>query len=251
MEAMPSDESSSAAVRRGQFATTRWSMVLAAGRKNSPESQSALAALCEAYWYPLYAFLRRKGYAAGDAQDLTQGFFALLLERNDVAMVRKERGKFRSYLIAALQNYLANERDRQRAQKRGGGRKPLSLDFASAENRYAAQAADRRTPEDAFARQWALTLLEQVQSALHQEMSSQGKAEQWERLHVYLTGETAAASYVEAAAALDMSEGAVKTAVHRLRRRFGELLRREIAETISDESAIDEEIQELFAALRR
>jgi RNA polymerase sigma-70 factor (ECF subfamily) len=210
-----------------------------------------LAALCEAYWYPLYAFLRRKGYAASDAQDLTQGFFALLLERNDVATLRQERGKFRSYMIAALQNYLANERDRQRAQKRGGGRKPLSLDFAAAESRFALQAADRRTPEDAFARQWALTLLKQVQSALREELASQGKAEQWERLHVYLTGESAAASYAEAAAQLGMSEGAVKTAVHRLRRRFGELLRREIAETVSDEAAVEEEIQELFEALRR
>lgn len=237
--------------RRGNFATTRWSMVLAAGQRSSPESKSALAALCEAYWPPLYAFLRRKGYSPADAQDLTQGFFTLLLERNDMAAVRRERGKFRSFLIASLQHFLANEHDRRTAQKRGGGRKPLSLDFDAAERGYAIQASDQRSPEDAFARQWALTLLDRVQTLLRQEQEAQGKAEQWERLGPYLTGEQRAAPYTETAAALGLSEGAVKTAVHRLRRRFGELLRQEIAQTVSESSSVDQEIGELFEALRR
>jgi RNA polymerase sigma-70 factor (ECF subfamily) len=244
------DAAESAPLRRERFATTRWSMVLAAGRSSSPDSRSALAELCQTYWYPLYAFLRRKGYAAHDAQDLTQGFFALLLERNDVQSVRRERGRFRAFLIASLQHYLANEHDRRNAQKRGGGRKPFSLDFASAESRYCAEPADRRTPEDAYARQWALTLLDRVQSNLRDEFSEQGKSTQWERLNVYLGGDKTAPSYAETAAALDMTEGAVKTAVHRLRRRFGELIRREIAETVSDESSIDDEVRDLFDALR-
>jgi RNA polymerase sigma-70 factor (ECF subfamily) len=249
---MPLDDAAeSVPLRRGRFATTRWSMVLAAGRSSSPKSQSALAELCETYWYPLYAFVRRKGYEAHDAQDLTQGFFALLLERNDVQSVRRERGKFRAFLIASLQHYLANEHDRRNARKRGGGRKLFSLDFAAAENRYSAEPADRRTPEDAYARQWALTLLERVQASLRDELAQQGKAAQWDRLHVFLAGDKATPLYSEAAVALGMTEGAVKTAVHRLRRRFGEQLRREIAETVSDPSAVDGELQELFEALRR
>ena len=249
---MPPDyDSPSISLRREAFASTRWSMVLAAGRRSSPESQSALAALCETYWYPLYGYLRRKGYAAHDAADLTQGFFAMLLERNDVAAVRREKGKFRAYLIAALKHYLANERDRRRALKRGGGCKLLSLDFAAAESRFAAEAVDRHTPEDAYARQWALTLLDRVQAMLREEQVSQGRAEPWERLHVYLTGEKAAPPYAQTAEALNMTEGAVKTAVHRLRKRFGELLRKEIAETVGDEAAVDEELRELFEALRR
>jgi RNA polymerase sigma-70 factor (ECF subfamily) len=171
---MPPDDSRSASLRPGRFATTRWSIVLAAGRKSSPDSRSALAQLCETYWYPLYTFLRRKGYSPHDAQDLTQGFFTLLLERNDVQSVRRERGKFRSFLIASLQHYLANEHDRRAAQKRGGGRKVLSLDFDAAESRYAAQAEDPATPEDAYARHWALTLLDRVQAALRDELSRQG-----------------------------------------------------------------------------
>jgi RNA polymerase sigma-70 factor (ECF subfamily) len=226
-------------------------MVVAAGWKSSPESAAALAALCEAYWYPLYAYLRRKGYEAYDAQDLVQGFFTLLLERNDIAAVQRERGKFRSYLIAALRHFLANEYDRGQAQKRGGGRKTLSLDFDQAELRFASLTPDHRTPEDLFVRQWALTLLEQVQTRLRNELIAQGKDEHWERLQVYLTRDDGSAPYAQTAAALDMTEGAVKTAVHRLRRRFGEMLRQEIAETVDDEAAIDEEIYGLFEALRR
>ncbi|MBW3599508.1 MAG: sigma-70 family RNA polymerase sigma factor, partial [Planctomycetes bacterium] len=156
------------AARGGRFATTRWSMVLAAGRQSSPEAESALAALCETYWYPLYAYLRRKGYSSHDAQDLTQGFFSLILRRGDVASVRRERGKFRSFLIAALQHYLANEHDRRVAQRRGGGRRLLSLDFDAAESRFAAEPVDPRTPEDAYARQWAMTLLDRVRSGLRE-----------------------------------------------------------------------------------
>jgi RNA polymerase sigma-70 factor (ECF subfamily) len=225
-------------------------MVLAAGKRGSLESKAALAQLCEMYWSPLYVYLRRKGYDASDAQDLTQGFFALLLARNDVQSVRRERGKFRAFLIASLQHYLANEHDRRKAQKRGGGRKLLSLDFQAAESRFAAEPADRRTPEDYYARQWALTLLDRAQSDLRREVASQNKTLQWERLHVYLGGDKTAPPYAESAAALGMTEGAVKTAVHRLRRRFGDLIRSEIAQTVSDPAAVDDEVRELFEALR-
>jgi RNA polymerase sigma-70 factor (ECF subfamily) len=181
---------------------------------------------------------------------VVQGFFARLLEKGDLANVSPERGRFRSFLLAAIKHFLANERDRSRAIRRGGGRMALSLDVAAAESRYAAEAADSRTPEAVFDRQWALTLLARVQDRLREEFSTAGKQERYQQLHPLLSGESSG-SYRDAAAALGLTENAVMVAVHRLRQRFRELLREEIAQTLCSPEQIDDEIQDLFAALRQ
>jgi RNA polymerase sigma-70 factor (ECF subfamily) len=247
---MHDEDSNSVPAKRGHFATTRWSVVLAAGQSDSGEAKDALATLCETYWYPLYAYVRRQGYDCASAQDLTQGFFARLLEKEDLRNVSRERGRFRSFLLASLKHYLINEWDRARAEKRGGGRVHLSLDFDSAESRYRLEPADRGTPETLYARHWALTLLDRVQELLRQEAIDAGKAGQFEQLRVFLTGSGKSESYKQAAEQLGMTEGAVKTAVHRLRRRFRERLRGEIAQTVTTEEDIDDEIHHLFEVLR-
>jgi RNA polymerase sigma-70 factor (ECF subfamily) len=235
---------------RADFATTQWSIVLAAGRNSTPYAQAALGALCQLYWRPLYSFLRRTGCSPEEAEDVVQGFFARLLERGDLAQVSPERGRFRSFLLAAIKHFLANERDRARAVRRGGGRTTFSLDVAAAESRYAAEASDARTPEAVFDRHWALTLLARAQERLRDEFAAGGKRERFEQLHPLLHGDSGG-SYREAAAALGLSENAVMVAVHRLRQRFRELLREEIAQTLAGPEQIDEEIRDLFAALRR
>lgn len=233
-----------------RFATTRWSIVLAAQQEGPGDPGTALATLCETYWYPLYSYVRRQGYQEAEAQDLTQAFFARLLEKNDLQDVGRERGKFRSFLLASLKHFLSNERDRRQAAKRGGGRQMLSLDFERAEQRYRHEPADRRTPEAEFDRQWALTLLAQVRESLQEQWQTAGKGEQFARLSPWLTGTPSAASYREAGEALGMSEGAVKVAVHRLRQRFGRLLREEIAQTVGTSDEIEDEVRQLFDALR-
>jgi RNA polymerase sigma factor (sigma-70 family) len=232
-----------------QFATTRWSLVLAAGQRGSPQSSAALATLCENYWYPLYAYVRRRGHQADQAQDFTQAFFARLLEKNDLAAADPGRGRFRSFLLTSLKHFLANEWDRNRAQKRGGGGSVLSIDFGTAEERYRAEPAHDLTPEKIFDRRWALVLLENVLARLHDEAAQAGKADGFDRLKGFLTGEQPAATYGQLAAELNMSEGALKVAVHRLRRRYRELLRAEIEETVADAEEIDQEIRDLFSAL--
>jgi RNA polymerase sigma-70 factor (ECF subfamily) len=232
-----------------QFATTRWSLVLAAGKRSSPQSSAALATLCENYWYPLYAYVRRRGHEANEAEDFTQAFFARLLEKNDLAAADPERGRFRSFLLASLKHFLANEWDRARAEKRGGGRAALSIDFGTAEERYRAEPTHDLTPEKIFERRWALVLLENVLARLHDESAQAGKADSFDRLKGFLTGEQSAGTYGQLAAELNMSEGAVKVAVHRLRRRYRELLRAEIEETVADPDEIDQEIRALFSAL--
>jgi DNA-directed RNA polymerase specialized sigma24 family protein len=232
-----------------EFATTRWSIVLAARAHGAPHAQAALENLCQTYWLPLYAYLRGVGCAPEEAEDIVQGFFARLLEKGDFAQVSPERGRFRSFLLAAVKHFLANERDRARAIRRGGGRAAFSLDVGAAESRYAAEACDRRTPETVFDRQWALTLLARVEDRLRGEFASAGKAERFAQLHPLLSGESGR-SYGEAAAALGLTENAVMVAVHRLRQRFRELLREEIAQTLSGPEQIDDEIRDLFAALQ-
>ena len=232
-----------------RFVTTHWSVVLAAGRPSAPESQAALATLCGAYWYPLYASVRAQGYASHDAQDLTQEFFARLLTRNDFAAADRNKGRFRSFLAGALKHFLANERDRARARKRGDGRAPLSLDFEAAEGRFRQEPTHAFTAERAFARRWAVTILDKVLARLREEFAAAGKAPLFDRLKVFLSGEKSTRSYADLAGELNMTEGAVKVAVHRLRRRYRELLRGEIAQTIADPHEIDDEIRELFAAL--
>jgi RNA polymerase sigma factor (sigma-70 family) len=231
-----------------EFASTHWSLVLAAGRRSLPASDQALAALCSAYWYPLYAYARRRLGDVHVAQDLAQEFFARLLEKNILASAQQERGRFRGFLITAFKNFLANEGDKARAQKRGGGMAPLPLDFRAGDARYDLEPSHAWTPERLFERQWALALLEQVLIALRAEFVADGKETLFERLKGSLTGETAIA-YAELAGVLDMSEGAVKVAAHRLRKRYRELLRREVAQTVADPEEVDDEIRRLFEAL--
>lgn len=244
-----SPETSKPVAGRDRFAPTRWTMVLAAvGGGEAGQGREALERLCATYWYPLYAFVRRQGYGAHDAQDLTQGFFARLLEKKDLAAVDRAKGKFRSFLLAALQHYLANEWDRAQAQKRGGGVALLSIDDAEAERRYHEEPAEQMTAEQLFDRRWALTLLDRVLARLGDEMRSEGRDAHFEALKFCLTGERGAA-YGEIASRLGTSEGALKVAVHRLRDRYRALLRAEIAETVGSDAEVDEELRQLFSAL--
>jgi RNA polymerase sigma-70 factor (ECF subfamily) len=234
---------------RRDFATTRWSLVLAARRRSTAESRQALAALCAAYWSPLYAYIRRRGFQIDEAQDLTQEFFARMLEKQSLEHVSREKGRFRAFLLASLKNFLANYRRDERALKRRPAGGIMSLDFAAAEERYRLEPLDRLTPEKLYERRWALALLEQTLARLQAEYEVSGKAIVFERLKPYLSAGREANSYAEAAADLDMSEGAVKVAVHRLRRRYRELLRREVAQTVADPDDLEEELRSLFEAL--
>ena len=212
----------------------------------------ALATLCETYWYPLYAFLRSRHYSAEDAQDLTQAFFARLLEKQTIRQADPARGRFRSFLLVSLKNFAANERDRAIATKRGGGVPTLSLEFETAEGRFQMEPpSGDDTPERAFDRHWAFALLDRVMSRLHAETGRSGNPSQFDRLKAYLTGDQPQMSYAETASALGTSEGAVKVAVHRLRRRFRDLVRDEIAQTLSSPEEIDDELQHLFASVGR
>lgn len=231
------------------FVTTRWSIVLAAGRGPTPRSQDALATLCETYWHPLYAYARRKGFNSEDAEDLIQAFFARLLEKQDLRRVDPKLGKFRSFLLASLNHFIANERDRARAKKRGGGQPILSLDMQDAEGRYQIDPADHLTPEKVFERKWALSVIDRVFARVRQEYLQRNKGAMFDRLKSSLVGETARAPYQQIAAELGTSEGNVKVAVHRLRRRFREVLREEIAQTVGAEDQIEEEIRYLFTVL--
>ena len=233
----------------GRFATTRWSVIAAAQDPSSPQAQEALAILCSTYWYPLYAFIRSQGYTADQSQDLTQGFFAGLLERHTLEVVDRGRGKFRSFLLTACKHYLAHERERAGAQKRGGGRRLFSLDFADGEARYLAEPSHARTPEKLFARNWALTMLDEVLTRLRGEFTQKGKTQLFDHLRVFLLGEKDALPYGQVARALGMAEGTVKVAAHRLRQRLRVLVCEEIAQTVADAANIEEEIRELFAAL--
>lgn len=235
----------------GRFETTHWSLVLAAGRTPTAKSRAALATLCEHYWYPLYAFLRRQGHSAEDAQDLTQGFFARVLEKGWLQDVRPERGRFRSFLLASLSHFVSNERDRARALKRGGPKPPLPLEIETAEGLYQLEPRDDLTPERIFDRRWALTLLDRVLARLKAEFHERGKGGMFETLKVFLDGDRSGDSYKEVGAALEMTEGAVKVAVHRLRRRFRDLLRDEIAQTVERADQIDDEIRHLFESVGR
>ena len=223
--------------------------MLSAGRRSSPNSQQALATLCNLYWYPLYACVRSQGYGSHDAQDLTQEFFARLLARNDIAAADRAKGRFRSFLSMALKHFLANARDHARARKRGAGHVPISLDFATAESRLSLEPVHALTAEKAFARRWALTLLDRVLCRLREESAAAGKSQLFDALKDFLSVSTKAASYAQIGADLKMTEGTVKVAVHRLRRRYRDLLRGEIAQTVANQDEVDDEIRDLFAAL--
>ena len=232
-----------------QFATTHWSVVLSARDDRATQAQASLAKLCQAYWYPLYAYVRRQGHSAHDAQDLTQDFFARLLEKNSLEQVRREKGKFRSFLLASLKHFLANEWDRARALKRGGGLELISLDGDSAETRYGLEPAHGETADKIFDRRWALTLLDATLIRLREEFAAEGKTKLFETLKLTLTAERGTTPYAELATKLGLSEGAVKVAVHRLRQRYREVLRAEIADTVGTAGEVEEELRHLFAAL--
>lgn len=228
------------------FATTRWTLVLAAGQRASPESDAALDALCRAYWYPLYAYVRRRGYTREDAEDLTQGFFARFLARNDLEHLRSERGRFRAFLLAALKHYLANEYDRATCRKRGGATPLLSLDWHAAEERFQSEPAGEQSPDRIYDREWAVALLERVLERLRDECAARGLAAWFDVLRPFLAIGKGAMSYRDAATQLTSTEGAVRVTVHRLRRRYRELLREEIAGTLADPAQVEEELRALF-----
>ncbi len=233
----------------GQFATTRWSVILAAGDSASAQHEPALDTLCQTYWFPLYAYLRRRGYDTHEAEDYTQGFFAGILERKGLQRADPKYGKFRSFLLVSLKNFLADEWDRAHAQKRGGDKKVLSLDFDAAAGRYDREPAHRLSPEKLFERSWALTVLTRAMDRLKAEFTASNKQRLFDRLKIYLAAERDADSYRQVAGELNMTEGAVKVAVHRLRRRYREMVRDEIAQTVTTEAQVDEEIRDLFDAL--
>ena len=232
------------------FTPTHWSVVLAAaGRADSTHARDALEKLCRNYWLPIYVFVRRQGHGPHDAQDLTQEFFARLLEKNFLAGAQREKGRFRSFLLASVKHFLANEWDKATAQKRGGGQVPISIDAVLGESSFGLEPADAVTAEKIYERRWALALLEQVLRRLREEYTRDGKEKQFEQLKPTLTEASRSVPYAEIAVRLGTSEGAVKVAVHRLRQRYRELLRAEIADTVANTSETDDEIRNLFAAL--
>ncbi len=233
-----------------QFATTRWNIVCAVGDEDAQTASTALQELCQIYWYPLYTFVRRQGNDANSAADLTQAFFADLLERQDLKRVDPSLGKFRSFLLRALKHFLVNQWDKARAQKRGGGTSPLSLDFDAADNRYRLEPVHGQTPELIYQKQWARTLLDRVKNELRSEFISRGKGHQFDRLEKFIAGKSDEETLATAAAQLEMTEVAVKVALHRMRQRFGELLRVEIQQTVGTPEEIQSEIRQLFEVLK-
>ncbi len=229
--------------------TTHWSVVLAAKDKASPDSASALEALCQAYWYPLYAFVRRQGHSADDAKDLTQEFFARVFEKGYLAAAARDKGRFRTFLLVALKRFLANEWDRARRLKRGGGHTHLSLDTSIAETRYQAERGDGLPPDRLFERRWAMALLEQTLGRLRTEHEAAGKKEDFEQLKGVLMADRGAIDYGHLGAALGLSEGAARVAVHRLRRRFRELFRAAVAGTVSAPEEVEDELRYLVRVL--
>jgi RNA polymerase sigma factor (sigma-70 family) len=230
------------------FVTTHWSVVLFAQEKDSPQSAAALEALCHTYWFPLYAYARRQGHRPHDAQDLVQGFFARLLQKDYLRAAAREKGKFRTFMLVAFKRFLANEWDREHAQKRGGFTPVVSIDQELAESRFAAEPAHNGQPDVLFDRQWAMTLLDQTMRQLQEEYVASGRAKLFEYLQGCLAKDESALPYAEIAARLKLTEPAVKMAVHRLRARYREILREEIAHTVSAPEEIEEEIQHLFAS---
>lgn len=234
---------------KARFAPTRWTAVLTAAHSDTTHARAALAQLCEAYWYPLYACVRRKGYSPPDAEDLTQAFFAQVLEEQFIATADKEKGRFRSFLLTRLNHFLADEWDRLKAQKRGGAQHGIPLESGTAETRYQIEPVDGRSPDKLFEHRWAVTLLERVFERLRQEYQAEGKAAQFVELQGCLAQARAAVPYAEVAARLGSSEGALRVTVHRLRQRYRDLLRAEIADTVSSPEEVEEELRDLFRVL--
>jgi RNA polymerase sigma-70 factor (ECF subfamily) len=231
------------------FATTHWSLILKA-RGSSPQSQAALGELCQRYWYPIYAFLRRRGSSPENASDLTQDFFATLLEKEYLDAADRQRGRFRTFLLVAVSRFASKQFERERAQKRGGGKRLLSLDVADGESRYQHEPADDWTAEKIFARRWALTILGGALARLRADHQANGRTRLFDELKVFLTGDSGAPSMREIGQRLGMTEGAVKVAVHRLRERYRQALREEIGQTVSDPADVEDELKALLAALQ-
>jgi DNA-directed RNA polymerase specialized sigma24 family protein len=231
------------------FSTTHWSVVLAAGGQNSPLADTALEQLCSRYWYPLYAYLRRDGCPPPEAEDLTQAFFARVLEKNYLGQVQREKGKFRSFLLAALKHFQADERDKQRAAKRGGGTTFISLDSQAPEERYRLEPVNEMDAEKIYERRWALTVLEQSRERLREEYARIGKARLYDQLRIFEGDNPNAPTYAEAGGQLGMTESALKSAAHRLRQRYHQLVREEIAQTVATPDEIDDEIRHLITAI--
>ncbi|MDP6634521.1 MAG: sigma-70 family RNA polymerase sigma factor [Phycisphaerae bacterium] len=232
-----------------EFTTTHWSVVLTAADPVAPDRRGAMAHLCETYWYPLYAYVRRRGNSAHEAEELTQEFFARLIEKEFIRNTDPEKGRFRAFLLVCLKRFLANEWDRARAEKRGGKTSIFSIDFHDADERYRREPIDGLTAERVFERRWALGLLERVLAQLADEMADSGKGRVFEKLKGYLMSEADTPTHECAARELGLSPGAVKVRVHRLRQRYRQLLRERIAMTLSDPGEVDDEIRRLFSAL--
>jgi RNA polymerase sigma-70 factor (ECF subfamily) len=232
------------------FASTQWSIVLAAGDRERRNAREALSRLCELYWYPLYAYVRRRVSDVHEAHDLTQAFFAELLEKNYIGAATPQRGLFRAFLLTAFKHFLAKEWKKARAQKRGGGRAAISLDFAAADSTLRIDPAAGLTPEQIYDQQWAIALLGQIMDRLRAEFAEKGKSNQFAELKGFLIGDHAQITYAQVAARLNMTEAAAKKAGSRMRRRYRELLREEIGRTVSGPDAVEEEIQHLFAVLK-
>jgi RNA polymerase sigma-70 factor (ECF subfamily) len=235
---------------REEFTTTHWSLVASAGEANRAAAADALAELCERYWYPVYGYIRRRAASVHEAQDMTQAFFAYLLERGSVPRADPGRGRFRAFLLTACKRFLINEWHKGRAVKRGGGRCPLTLDFASGDSKLGLLAVDNVTPEHLYDHEWAVALLERVMERLQGEYAAKERLRHFEALKLFLAGSPRGSAYANAARTLGISEATVKVAAHRMRRRYRELLRAEIAQTVENPAEIDEEIRDLFAALR-
>jgi RNA polymerase sigma factor (sigma-70 family) len=234
-----------------RFETTRWSMIFAARARGEPGSREALTRLCEIYWYPLYVFARRRAYSADDAAELTQGFFLHLLEKDALRQAQPGAGRFRAFLLASLKNHMANVRRDALRLKRGGDRAIVSLDGEEAEGRYRREPQTDETPEKAYERQWAAAVLDRAGERLEREFADAGKQEQHRLLSPYLSGDDQSGSYASVARELGTTEAAVKMAVSRLRRRFGRILRDEIAQTVSDDDAVDDELRTLLSIVEQ
>ncbi len=245
-----SDESGSERVSP-EFPTTHWSAVMTARDKSSAQAQEALAELCRRYWYPLYAYIRRRGNNPNEAEDLTQGFFERLLEKDYIGDITPGMGRFRSFLLTAVKHFLANEWDRTQTRKRGGGQTILSLDDQEAERHYQFESVDDITPEMLFEKRWALNVLDRVLARLRVEFVAGEKAELFDHLKTFLMGDSAGVSHGEIAARTGLKEGTVRVAVHRLRHRYGELLRAEIADTVHDPAEVEDEVRHLIAIVAK
>jgi RNA polymerase sigma-70 factor (ECF subfamily) len=246
---LTTDNSTPASTASGDiFATTHWTVVLAAGRRHTPQSDGALEELCRTYWFPLYAYVRRRGHSKEDAEDSVQAFFARFLAKNYLEGLSAERGRFRAFLLASLKHFLINEWKKTQRLKRGGGDATLSLDWKTADTQFQVAATNEPSPDKAFDREWALALLAKVIERLRTECDAAGKSKQFEQLKIFLTAGRGVLSHAEAAKNLGMDETAVRVAVHRLRKRYRILLRDEISQTLTDPVQVDEEMRALFGA---